>query len=151
VKSRRPVSSEVGHTVMYSKRISAFALIIMLVVFAGACLKLPCANQILKEVSSPAGKMKAVVFERDCGAPTDFSTQVSILRSDQLLPNEGGNVFVADTDHDIAPSGADGGPVVEVSWTSESELLVRHDKRARVFHFEPSVGSIRVQYETFAQ
>jgi hypothetical protein len=106
-----------------------------------------CSNQILKQIPSPNKKMKAVVFQRDCGATTGFSTQVSILSFEQDLPNDGGNIFVADTDHGNAPSGAGGGPVVEVSWTSETELLVRHDKRARVFHNEPSLANIRIRYE----
>jgi hypothetical protein len=127
-------------------------LLITLATGGAACVNIAgdCANEILNEVRSPTGKMKAVVFQRDCGATTGFSTQVSVLQSDQQLPNEGGNVFVADTDHGIAPSGAGGGPVVEVSWTNETELLVRHDKRARVFHNEPSLGNVRVRYETFA-
>ncbi len=65
---------------MASKRTYIAALIMSLVMFEGACLNLAgaCGNEILKEVRSPTGKMKGVVFQRDCGATTGFSTQVSV-------------------------------------------------------------------------
>ena len=77
-----------------------------------------CGNELLREVASPDGKMKAVVFQRDCAATTGFITQVSVLSKDEKLPNESGNVFSADTNHGVAPSGEGGGPVVEVGWFS---------------------------------
>jgi hypothetical protein len=136
---------------MASKRIH-IAVLTLLAMFEISCLNLAggCGNEILKEVRSPSGKTKAVVFQRDCGATTGFSTQVSVLRSDQQLPNEGGNVFVADTDHGKAPSGPGGGPIVEASWTTETELLVRYDKHARFSQNQPSLANIHVRFETFA-
>lgn len=68
-----------------------------------------CGNQVLKEYPSPSGKLKAVVFERDCGATTGFSTQVFIVQAGSVLENESANLFLADTDHDRAPSGIGGG------------------------------------------
>ena len=110
-----------------------------------------CGNEVLKEVASPSGKMKAVIFQRDCGATTGFSTQVSVISKDEKLPDEGGNAFAADTDHGEASSGQSGGPEVEVSWLSESELLVKHDTRARALQHSPSPGNVRILYETFAK
>jgi hypothetical protein len=43
-----------------------------------ACLS-PCENEVFSDVPSPSGKEHAIVFQRDCGATTDFSFQVSIL------------------------------------------------------------------------
>jgi len=110
-----------------------------------ACVSLAgdCSNQIRREIASPNGKMKAVVFQRDCGATVGFNTQVSVLPSSSNLPNDGGNVFVADGGRGNEPSG----PFVAVSWTNDTELLVTYDKQARVFHNESSVGNIRVRYE----
>ena len=137
---------------MYSARDYVLALIVMLAIFEGACFNFAgaCGNDLVKEIRSPTGRMKAVVFQRDCGATTGFTTQISVLPSDQKLPNEGGNLFVADTDHGNAPAGAWGGPLVEVSWTNETELLIRYDKRARVSQNPQSLGNLRVRYETFA-
>src|SRR6266550_3254126 len=91
------------------------AVLTLAFVNASSCINIAgdCGNELLKEVASPNGRMKAVVFQRDCGATTGFSTQVSVFRRDQRLPNEGGNLFAADTNHGAAPSGQGGGPVVE--------------------------------------
>ena len=104
------------------KRELPLTLAIMLAALNGSCASLRsnlagCGNDLVREVRSPSGKMKAVVFERDCGATTGFSTQVSLLLSNKSLPNESGNLFIADTDHGNAPAGAWGGPIVEPSWT----------------------------------
>jgi hypothetical protein len=93
----------------------------------------PCGNQVVKTVGSPDGKLKVVVFERDCGATTGSSTQVSLLRSSDRLPNKGGNLFIADDDHGAAPNGPGGGPQVGVAWKANRQLLVKYDPRARVF------------------
>ena len=137
---------------MYSKRCLGFSFITMLAALSAACINITgdCGNEILKEIRSPTGKLKAVVFQRDCGATTGFSTHVSVLPSEQQLPHEGGNVFAADTDHGKAPSGPGGGPIVDVSWTNETELLVRYDKRARASQNQPALAKVHVRYETFS-
>lgn len=124
-----------------------WAVTLALLCVCSACTNIAgdCRNEVLKELASPSGKMKAVIFQRDCGATTGFSTQVSVLSKDEKLPDEGGNVFVADTNHGEAPSGQGGGPVVEASWVSENELLIKHDTRARAFqhaqsHYEPTTA-----------
>ena len=38
-----------------------------------------CGTTIRRVVSAPSGKATAVIFERDCGATTSFSTQISIV------------------------------------------------------------------------
>jgi len=88
--------------------------------------------------------MRAIVFGRDCGATTGFNTQVSVVPSSSKLPDDGGNIFVADGGRRNDRSG----PFVSVTWTTDSELLVTYDKDARVFHNESSVGNVRVRYET---
>src|SRR5437764_7339497 len=92
-----------------------------------------CGNEPLSEVPSPDGTFKAIVFQRDCGATTGFSTQISILKTNQSLPNESGNLFVADTDHGKAPSGPGGGPEVRVTWVATRSLRVAHHQDARVY------------------
>jgi len=130
---------------MNLKRSLMLTLIIAVAGAWTACASLAgdCSNQIRREIPSANGKMKAVVFQRDCGATVGFNSQVSVLPSGSKLPNDGGNVFVADGGQGNEPSG----PFVAVSWTNDSELLVTYDKQARVFHNESSVGNIRVRYE----
>lgn len=107
-----------------------------------------CANSVLAEVGSPNGQFKAVVFERDCGATTDFSTQVSVLSASDSLENHGGNVFVADSDHGKAPRGPGGGPDVRVTWLSDQRLRIEHHSLARVFKSEPRRKNVDIEYLT---
>lgn len=91
-----------------------------------------CENAVLSDAPSPDGRRHAVVFERDCGATTGFSTQVSVLPSGRA-PSGGGNVFVADGDHGrAAAAGPGGGPRVAVRWLDRRTLEVRYDGHARV-------------------
>ena len=109
-----------------------------------------CQNQVLAEVPAPNRRARAIVFQRSCGATTAFSTQVSLLAAARPLPNEGGNVFIADTDHGRAPAGPGGGPIVEVRWVKPAELEVRHDTRARVLSADSLVNGVRIRFVTSA-
>ena len=115
----------------------------------------PCGNDILTETRSPDGRFKVVVFQRDCGATTGSSTQVSIIPSGEEFltaatswrSTQSGNVFVADTNHGEAPAGPGGGPVVQVEWLDPTHLRVTHDKRARVASSATSVNGVNVEHE----
>jgi hypothetical protein len=110
-----------------------------------------CRNNVLAETASPDGRFRAVVFQRDCGATTGFSTQVSVLAQSSNLENKAGNVFVADTGHGAAPSGPGDGPVVYVQWRSPTLLSISHHPAARVFLAEHEVHSVQLQYEHVSQ
>ena len=105
-----------------------------------------CENDVLKELVSPDGKKKVVVFQRNCGATTGFSTQASVLSVSGSLPNEGGNVFSADANHGRSPSGPGGGPELEASWVGPKLLLLEHHGEARVFKAEPIIGDTHVRF-----
>jgi hypothetical protein len=111
-----------------------FFLTITCVLWAVGCGL--CGNEIGYEEYSPDRKLKAVVFERDCGATTGFSTQVSLLGSAEKLPNEAGNVFTADGDLRI-----------RVQWQSNSEILVKIPLGAKVHLKQSRVAGISVRYE----
>ena len=87
-----------------------------------------CQNEIKRQIKSPDGKLKAVVFSRDCGATASPSTQVSLLKAEEQLPNEAGNIFVIDDDHSDAVS-----LDVSVRWDGDRKMEIRHDRNARVF------------------
>ncbi len=105
-----------------------------------------CGNTLLAETPSPEGNLRAVVFERNCGATTSFSTQVSVIESGSTLPNEGGNVFVATTGHGKAPSDQGGGPDVQITWLSPTVLRIEYHPLAEVVRAETSFESVRVEY-----
>jgi hypothetical protein len=122
--------------------------LLLLSALSAGCINIngDCVNEVLRVHYSPTKQLKAVVFERECGATTGFSTQISIMPATGDLPNEGGNVFVADTDHGKSPSGPGGGPPVEVEWKGESSLNVIYDNRARVFLRKDSQNGVTVTY-----
>lgn len=107
----------------------------------------PCGNTELATAVAPGGAHRAVAFQRDCGATSGFSTQISVLPLGAALPDAGGAVFVADTDHGRASAGPGGGPAVGLVWRDARTLVVRHHRLARVFRSEPRAGVVAVRYE----
>jgi hypothetical protein len=74
------------------------------------------------------------VFDRDCGATTGFSTQLSILDTDDKLPDDGGNTLVP----------GDKDKITSVRWESPTKLSVQFMTGAEVFsqdsHERPEPG-----------
>jgi hypothetical protein len=108
-----------------------------------------CVNTPLYEVNSPDERVKVAVFERNCGATTPFTTQVSVLPSSSSLPNGVGNALVLDTDHGRAPSGPGGGPEVRVRWEASDHVVIQHHVKARLGKVKTQVGGVQIDYETF--
>ena len=111
-----------------------FLITITCIVWAVGCGL--CGNEIGHEEYSPDRKLKAVVFKRDCGATTGFSTQVSLLGSAEKLRDEGGNVFIADGDLKI-----------RVQWQSNNEVLVKFPLGTKVHLKQNKVAGVSVRYE----
>jgi len=124
---------------------------IVAVIFAPAYFITKCENESVGEHTSPDGKYKAVLFVRDCGATTGFSTQVSLLRSNQNLKNESGNLFIADTDHGKIPSDPKGGLEVRIVWKGSKDFYIFHHESARVFKAEKKVKGINVEYKSLIE
>ncbi|MBL9172799.1 MAG: hypothetical protein JNL10_04630 [Verrucomicrobiales bacterium] len=114
-----------------------FALLVFLVlvvVKVAGRLGPECVNDVRQVVDSPDGRKKIVVFSRNCGATTGFSTQVSILESMQTLPDQGGNAFIADKG------------TAKVSWKANGDILVLLDPGVRVFKKERTVSGVSIEY-----
>lgn len=134
------------------QQLAIAALALLLLAAAGMyalSLLLPdlCGNTVLAEAVSPDQRHKAVVFQRDCGATTGFSTQVSVIGAQDALPNASGSVFTADDNRGAVPVSAAGGPVVQVRWVSGRALVVTHHAGARVFTQKDLVSGVAVAYE----
>lgn len=99
-----------------------------------------CANDVLGEIASPDGAHKAVIFDRDCGATTPFSTQVSLLPADDAVGNEPGNLFAAEDEL------GDAGPRVAVSWEDPTHVAVQYEAGAHVSKAEPMLGALAARY-----
>ena len=101
-----------------------------------------CENRLLEQVVAPGGGAKAVVFERRCGAPIGFSTQVALIGPDDRLPDMPGNVFIAGNGGRISR----GRSFVTVTWPSATKLAVGFENGVAVFKSERRVGAIEVVY-----
>ena len=75
-----------------------------------------CENDNLRRAPSPDGKRKAVLFRRDCGDASKYTTHVSVLKDGEELPNEPGNAFTAL-----------GEPAVIIRWQDDKNLVVETD------------------------
>lgn len=134
-------------------------LLTVAIVTIGGCVALldhffsdMCGITVIDQVASPNGKLKAVVFQIDCGATSDFNSQVAIVPGNKgvsqkdALPN---SFFVADTDHGRAPEGKEHGPELRLNWSSDSGLEIQHHELARIIRAEKSSKGVAVEYRTF--
>jgi len=109
----------------------------MTAIFLAGCNALdPCENVLLRQAMSLDGKLKAVVFSRGCGATTSESVQISILQASAVLPNEAGNIFVAEEAN------------IYVKWLSTSQLQITVPAKAQIFHKQQKHGAIQIVYKT---
>ena len=105
-----------------------------------------CDTTPVKSSKAPDGFHTAVIFQRDCGATTDFSTQISVLKEGYGLSGSG-NAFVADADHGAATTGDWGGPWAEIEWVASDHLVVRYALNSRIFELDEQVSGVRISYE----
>lgn len=111
-------------------------------------LKSECGNKKYLEIYSPNKKQKAVVFEYDCGATTDFATHISVLDGDDILEKtDSGNLFIADSNYGEANMN---GEIIDikVNWKSNNTLIIDYDKRARIFKNKPSKSGVNIIYKS---
>ena len=114
----------------------------------GACDD-ACSNDVITRTVSPDGKREAVMFQRDCGATSGYSTQISIVDAGEA-PAGGGNTFRADGDHGAASLGYWGGSWAETKWIASDRLLVRYADKSRIFEEDDTVAGVSVSYEAVA-
>ena len=96
-----------------------------------------CENEILKTVISRSGNLKAVVFNRGCGAITGFNTQISIINTSEELESEGGNLFIADG---TLPLG--------IHWDSNTSISISGSESSNIYKKEFSFNGITIAYES---
>jgi|GEM_PF-513205 len=139
--------------------LAAFALLLA-AGFAGVVWLWPstsdmCADTLIGESPSPNGKLKAVLFQTDCGATTDFNSHVAIMPINSSLsddtPGFFGNksFFAADTNHGQAPAGKSRGPEVRLRWGSDTILEIAYHDLARVIRAEKTSKGVSIDYHTF--
>lgn len=91
-----------------------------------------CANTISKIYFSPNKSLKAVIFQRDCGATTGFSTQISILDSKEELINGNGNIFIINGHPDSVQA--------IVTWKNNKEMNIHFNSNELPFKAKEEFG-----------
>lgn len=120
-----------------------YLLLLSLLLTSSACFNVAqnsCVNNFKNETRSPDNALKAIIFERDCGATV--STEVSILPVDGNLNNETGNVFIYKTDYLEKETAGEKTANVEVKWMSENQIIISFDDFTTT-----KVGKMRQQIE----
>lgn len=102
-----------------------------------------CGVELGAEALSPSNKLKAVIYQFDCGATTPFTTQISILKPDEVLPYSSGNIFSA---YRGSWTGSWYGPYAEIAWLDESTLQVSYIGDANVTKRTEKRGSVNIRY-----
>jgi hypothetical protein len=110
-----------------------------------------CGVSVVRRMTSPDGRLEAVVFERDCGATTEFATQLSVVQAGTAIKNDVGNLLMADSDHGRAS--LDSGNVIHlrVEWVGSDSLVVRYDRRARIFRQNKRANGVSVSYAAIGE
>jgi hypothetical protein len=110
--------------------------------------KFMCRASVVRRVTSPDGRLEAVVFERNCGATTDFATNLSVVSTGSEIRNDVGNLLTADSNDGQALLDAAHVIRVSVEWIRSDSLLVSYDRRARVFRQKARAHGVSVGYST---
>jgi len=101
-----------------------------------------CQNKIYKEYVSLDKKRKAIIFQRDCGATTGYSTHISILDIDDILKNESGNIYIVKGEpKNVAPS---------LIWSTNNTLVINKKNTGNEFKAEKEFGwfdKINIKYK----
>jgi hypothetical protein len=88
---------------------------------------------------SSSQQQKAVIFERNCGATTGFSTHVSVVNADQAVPNRQGNLF----DIEGHPEWTD----VTVRWINDHHLVITYPADRTLYKAKARWWWIKVDYK----
>jgi hypothetical protein len=140
------------------KKVTLWIAGTLLVMFGGCAALLNrlgsdmCGTTVIDQVPSTSGKLKAVVFQIDCGATTDFNSHVSIVAADADTSKTGSlgqSFFAADGNSGQAPAGKGGGPEVRLSWKDDRHLEIQHDAHVRLIRTEPKSSGVTIGYTTF--
>jgi hypothetical protein len=121
---------------------------IALVVTVWVSFRDMCGNSVLTEAPSPDGALKAVVFDRSCGATDSGATEVSVLPRALPLPDAKGNVFVAYNVSGEASSGNRGRSEVKVHWIDPRSLQIIHHEDAHISLAMHAISDVTISYST---
>lgn len=90
-----------------------------------------CGNTVVSQTPSPDGTLRAVIYNRECGAMGHFTTHVSIIPANSTLPNEEGNALVMEDDARFAN--------ISAHWLGPRTIVVLCHPLSTVYKLEHKV------------
>lgn len=97
-----------------------------------------CATTEHRTVPSPDLSRVAIVFDIDCGATTDFNTQVSIVGiGDNFSPDRNPSIL-----------SIRGQRALYMRWVSDKILEVSLPQHGRIYRKDDHAGDVEIQYRT---
>jgi len=96
-----------------------------------------CGNTIIQTSTSPNQKYKLVLYQRDCGATTGFSSQISLLDIDEKLDleDDSGNIYIADGYPDN----------FKIIWISNNSVIIKRPQE-KTYKMKSKVNNISFKY-----
>jgi hypothetical protein len=96
-----------------------------------------CTDQPKIQLFSPDHKIVARIFERNCGATTDYSSIVNIQGASEKFRGDDSILFIARGRYDIS-----------ISWESPKMLLIKCPdcSRTNVYREVVALGNVDVTY-----
>ncbi|WP_426292698.1 hypothetical protein ACN9ML_24275 [Dyadobacter endophyticus] len=101
----------------------------LFVMFAPGCEDTTCET-----LFSPDRSHKIILYTRNCGATTGFSTHIALAESDEDI-DDGTTIFVADDNHGESNLHAAYQALVDINarWIDNDSLELSYDRNARLF------------------
>lgn len=119
------------------------------IIFSSFSFDNMCGTKLSEAKLSPNGKLKVLIFSANCGAISDFSTQISIVDYNYNLKNDDvGNILSADSDHGKAKMDKEREVIdVTTKWLNNNLLEIEYPENARIFKSEDSKNGVEIIYK----
>jgi hypothetical protein len=91
------------------------------------------SNDKLRPLRSPDGKLEAVIYRRTRGHGGGYTTDVTITKAGEKLPNRPGRVFIAE-----------GEPAILIRWLDNTHLMVTDPEDSKTPLRAPQVEGITI-------
>jgi hypothetical protein len=101
-----------------------------------------CKNHIYQKITSPNQKLQIVKFDRGCGATVGNSIQLSLTKLTESLPDEAGNIFIAESLGSWDQSDSS----VSIKWINDREVEVLYDSTLKIFKKEHLHLNVNISY-----
>lgn len=130
-----------------SRGLGALLLILFGVLGAAGCGAGPdpCERTEVNRVAAPTGDRTAVVFVKNCGATSGYSTHVSLVGPGEAIGNAN-EIFSADGDDGAVPLGPDNALALRLTWPAADRLVIEFPAGTRTFTQRPERGPIKIDY-----